>query len=111
MSRTTPTQSQLIEKSSKTLTEKEKIARLILAHQMWAENFSCSVGAAGWKSEDNPHGECPIKGASLSKELYTLIGEYEAKFGAWSEELLTKAFTKLDQQKEFVAMVREGLEP
>ena len=41
------------------------LARLIAKFQDEAENFSCGVGAGGYKSEDNPFGQDPAEEAYL----------------------------------------------
>ena len=81
-------------------TPQEKLARLIIAHQIMAEDASCSAGAAGYKSPDNPDGDCPIKHKAINTELYFLINEYESTYGEWTTELMETAWDNyIDQRK------------
>ena len=81
-------------------TPEQKLARLIIAHQIMAEDASCSAGAAGYKSADNPDGDCPIKRRASNTEMYFLINEYEASYGEWTTELMEKAWDNyIDQRK------------
>tara|TARA_R100000231_G_C5226924_1_gene135381 strand:- start:263 stop:559 length:297 start_codon:yes stop_codon:yes gene_type:complete len=92
-------------------TPETKLARLIIAHQIMAENASCSAGAAGYKSPDNPNGECPIKHRAINVEMNFLINEYESTYGEWTFDRMEQAFIAYDLQREFYALERERLEP
>ena len=92
-------------------TPEQKLARLIIAHQVMAENASCSAGAGGYKSPENPHGECPKKHKAINVEMNFLINEYESTYGEWTCDRMEQAFIAYDLQREFYALERERLEP
>ena len=92
-------------------TPEQKLARQIIAHQIMAENASCSAGAGGYKSPENPHGECPKKHKAINVEMNYLTNEYEATYGAWTCDRMEQAFISYDLQREFYALERERLEP
>lgn len=92
-------------------TPEQKLARQIIAHQIMAENASCSAGAGGYKSPENPHGECPKKHRAINVEMNFLINEYESTYGEWTCDRMEQAFIAYDLQREFYALERERLEP
>jgi hypothetical protein len=62
------------------------LARLIAKFQDDAENFSCAVGAGGWRSEDNPMGECPTHAKYINNEIEILTAEWQERTGnEWTE--------------------------
>ena len=83
-------------------TPETKLARQIIAHQIMAENASCSAGAGGYKSPENPHGECPKKHRAINVEMNFLINEYEATYGAWTCDKMEQAFTAYDLQRKAI---------
>lgn len=73
------------------------LARLIAKFQDEAENFSCGVGAGGYKSEDNPFGQDPATEAYLQNEIKILTTEWQERTGeAWSEADRTVANFQLN---------------
>tara|TARA_Y100000114_G_scaffold152913_1_gene172012 strand:+ start:45 stop:359 length:315 start_codon:yes stop_codon:yes gene_type:complete len=76
------------------------LARLIAKFQDEAENFSCGVGAGGYKSEDNPFGQDPAEEAYLQNEIKILTTEWQERTGeAWSEADRTVANFQLNYMR------------
>jgi hypothetical protein len=76
------------------------LARLIAKFQDEAENFSCGVGAGGYKSEDNPFGQDPAEEAYLQNEIKILTTEWQERTGnKWTENDRRMADFQLTTQR------------
>ena len=96
------------------------LARLIAKFQYEAENFSCGVGAGGYKSEDNPFGQDPAEEAYLQNEIKILTTEWQERTGSkWTENDRRMADRQLDiqcrnngqpQEQDYSDWVQEDLD-
>ena len=76
------------------------LARLIAKFQDEAENFSCGVGAGGYKSEDNPFGQDPAEEAYLQNEIKILTAEWQERTGnMWTDHDREMAYLHLSIQR------------